>query len=107
MQENKVTFTALDHLATLSSDKFEGRKSSSQGSVTSQSYLIAVLKQLGVSPFANQYRHTFNRSSLSQTNQGTNIIGFIEGTHHIDKYIVLSAHYDHLGTKGRKVWRFK
>jgi len=104
MQEDKVTLTVLEHLATLSSDEFEGRKLSSPGSLISQTYLVSSLKKLDVSAFDNHYRHTFTRSGLSQTKLGTNIIGFIEGTHHIDKYIVLSAHYDHLGTKGRKVY---
>jgi Zn-dependent M28 family amino/carboxypeptidase len=104
MENIKEDRTVLEHLATLSSDDFEGRKFSSQGSIKSQTYLISILKQLEVTAFNNQYRHTFNRSGLSQTKQGTNIIGFIEGTHYLDEYIVLSAHYDHLGTKGRKVY---
>ncbi len=101
-REDKLT--VLEHLGTLSSDNFEGRKFASQGSIKSQSYLISILKQLDVTAFNNQYRHTFNRSGLSQTKRGTNIIGIIEGTHYLDEYIVLSAHYDHLGTKGRKVY---
>jgi Zn-dependent M28 family amino/carboxypeptidase len=104
MQESKTHLVALKHLATLSSDQFEGRKFSTQGSITSQLYLISILKKLNVRAFNNHYRHTFNRSGLSHTKQGTNIIGFIEGTHHINEYIILSAHYDHLGTKGRKVY---
>jgi Zn-dependent M28 family amino/carboxypeptidase len=104
MQESRVDLTVLEHLATLSSDQFEGRKLSSQGSSISQSYLVSILKKMNVTPFNNQYRHGFNRSGLFQSKPGTNIIGFIEGTHYVDKYIVLSAHYDHLGTKGRKVY---
>jgi len=104
MEKIKVELTVLEHLATLSSDHFEGRKFASQGSIKSQSYLVSILKQLDVNAFNNQYRHTFNRSGLSQEKRGANIIGIIEGTHYLDEYIVLSAHYDHLGTKGRKVY---
>ena len=100
--EDKLT--VLEHLATLSSDHFAGRKLSSQGSIRSQSYLVSILKQLEVTAFNNQYRHTFTRSGLSQTKWGTNIIGIVEGTHYLDEYIVLSAHYDHLGTKRSKVY---
>ena len=104
MEKSKEYLTVLEHLATLSSDDFEGRKFASQGSIKSQSYLVSILKKLDVTAFDKQYRHTFYRSSLYQSKQGTNIIGFIKGTQYISEYIVLSAHYDHLGTKGRKVY---
>jgi len=104
MQESMVHPTVLEHLATLSSDQFEGRRFSSQGSIISQSYLVSILKKLDVTAFNNHYRHTFNLSGFSQTKLGTNIIGIIEGTHHTNEYIVLSAHYDHLGAKRRKIY---
>ena len=36
--------------------------------------------------------------------QSQNVIGFVEGTQHPDSFITLSAHYDHLGMMGGKVY---
>jgi len=94
----------LMHLKILSSDEFAGRKFASQGSIQSQDYLIATLEELAVPAFKNKYRHPFNKSGLFQTKQGTNIIAYIPGTHHLEEYLVLTAHYDHLGSKRGKVF---
>ena len=36
--------------------------------------------------------------------QSQNVIGYVEGTEQPDSFVVLSAHYDHLGTMGEKVF---
>ncbi|PCJ24693.1 MAG: aminopeptidase [Flavobacteriales bacterium] len=36
--------------------------------------------------------------------QSQNVIGYVEGTEHPDSFIVLSAHYDHLGMMGNEVY---
>ncbi len=94
----------LQHLNVLSSDQFSGRKFSSQGSLQAQSYLVSVLENLNVPPFNNQYLHAFTKSGFFQSKQGANVIATIPGSHFQDRYILLSAHYDHLGTKGGKVF---
>ncbi len=101
---NKENPTVLEHLQVLSSDEFLGRKFASEGSLKSQSYLVSILTALDVPAFQNKYRHHFERNSFFTSKQGTNIIAYIPGSLHINKYIVLSAHYDHLGTKGNDVY---
>lgn len=32
-----------------------------------------------------------------------NVLGFIEGTDKKDEYIIITAHYDHIGTKGKEI----
>jgi Zn-dependent M28 family amino/carboxypeptidase len=94
----------LRHLKTLSSDLFSGRKFASQGSLQTQSYLISTLEELDVPAFKNRYRHPFEKSGLFNTQQGTNIIAYVPGTLHEEEYIILSAHFDHLGSKAGKVF---
>ncbi|MBX3254779.1 MAG: M28 family peptidase [Chitinophagaceae bacterium] len=38
------------------------------------------------------------------TMQSTNVLGLLEGTDLKDEYVVLTAHYDHLGMKNGKIW---
>lgn len=36
--------------------------------------------------------------------QSSNVIGFIEGTDKKDEYVILTAHYDHLGKRGETIY---
>ncbi|PKH87674.1 peptidase M28 [Colwellia sp. Bg11-28] len=101
---DKDNLSVLEHLKNLSSDQFLGRKFASPGSIESQDYLVSALKTLSIPAFNNQYRHHFKQSTLFQSKQGTNVIACIPGTHQKDEYIVLTAHYDHLGTKRNKIY---
>ena len=94
----------LIYLKTLSSDPFMGRKFNSQESNLTQNYIVSNLKKLSVPAFKNTYRHIFSDVGFFSTKQGANIIGFIEGKTKTDQYIVLSAHFDHLGNKGHKIF---
>ncbi|MBX2922424.1 MAG: M28 family peptidase [Chitinophagaceae bacterium] len=38
------------------------------------------------------------------TMQSTNVLGLLEGTDLKDEYVVLTAHYDHLGARKDKIW---
>lgn len=94
----------LVYLKTLSSDKFSGRKFATDGNKQAQEYIISTLKELAIPAFDNQYQHHFDHERLFDTKQGANIIGFIEGETLSEQYIVLSAHFDHLGNKGQKIF---
>lgn len=81
-----------------------GRKFSSPGSITAQNYIVSSLIKSGVTPFQNKYRHAFTRISLFSQTRGNNIIGYVKGSSIPEQFIVLTAHYDHLGRKGNKVY---
>lgn len=36
--------------------------------------------------------------------QSSNVLGLLEGTDLKDEYVILSAHYDHLGKRGNTIW---
>lgn len=94
----------LHHFETLSSDTFQGRKVSTQGSIKAQKYIIEQLHQLSIAPFNNKFTHSFEYNVTFSKSKGSNIIGYIEGTDKNLGYIVLTAHFDHLGTKGKQVF---
>lgn len=81
-----------------------GRKFSSVGSNQAQNYIISSLINNGVHPFQGKYRHPFQHDLMFSYKEGNNIIGYIKGTSFPNQYIVLSAHYDHLGKKGTKIY---
>lgn len=98
------TNSLLNHLQILSSNEFSGRKFSTAGNQLAQNYIITILKKLSITPFKGSYQHQFIQHNFFNNKQGTNIIGFIEGKKHANQFIVLSAHYDHLGSRGHKIY---
>lgn len=91
------------HLYTLASDDMQGRKSGTEGIEKAAQYIENEFERIGLSTFGNldSYRQTFtftNRRSGEEITSA-NIIGVLEGKSKKDEYVIISAHYDHLGMK--------
>lgn len=91
------------HLYTLSSDDMQGRKAGTEGIEKAAQYIENEFKRIGLTFFdgLDSYRQTFtftNRRTKKEITSA-NIIGVLEGKSKKDEYIVISAHYDHLGMK--------
>lgn len=96
--------TVLKHLFELSSDSFQGRKVGSIGNKLAQEYLINELTRYGVAPLAETFRQAFALNGNLTDVTGHNIVGMIPGTTYPERYIVLSAHYDHIGKVGGSIY---
>jgi Zn-dependent M28 family amino/carboxypeptidase len=83
-------------METLSSDAYGGRKPGTDGHQKSQDYILKRFKEAGLQP----QTHAFN---AGQT-QGTNIYVMIKGKREPNLYTVVTAHYDHLGTRGDQIF---
>jgi len=94
----------LKHIEVLSSDAFEGRRTGSAGSIKAKDYITTKYKSLNVLPLIENYEQAFTFKSRNKSYNGINILGYIKGTTNPDKYIVLSAHYDHEGIKKGKIY---
>ena len=91
------------HLYTLAADNMEGRKSGTPGIEKAAVYIENEFKKNGLSTFGDleSYRQTFtfkNRRTKEDITS-SNIIGVLEGKSKKDEYVIISAHYDHLGMK--------
>ena len=95
----------LERLETLSSDAFEGRRTGEEGSELARAYIINQFKLLDVSSFGGKYGHAFTFTSRKEiAYNAVNVLAEIKGTTHPEKYIVVSAHYDHLGIKDGEIY---
>lgn len=96
----------LMDIETLSSDKFEGRKTGTKGSELARIYLINRFKEIGVKPHPQQkgFEQSFELKGRNGEPAiiGKNIIAYIPGE--TDNVIVISAHYDHLGIKNKEIF---
>jgi Peptidase family M28 len=79
---------------TLASDDFAGRDNGTPGSRAAQDFLIAQLSEfaepLTGAAGPDAYRQSFD--------VGTNLLAVIPGSDLADQYVIVGAHYDHLGS---------
>jgi Zn-dependent M28 family amino/carboxypeptidase len=94
----------LNRLEILSSDKFEGRKTGEKGNDSARAYIIKQFKSLGAEGLNGSYEHPFSFKNRGKTFNATNILVEIKGTESPETYIVISAHHDHLGISGNKIF---
>jgi Zn-dependent M28 family amino/carboxypeptidase len=97
--------TVKKHLYTLASDDMQGRATGTPGIEKAAKYIENEFKSIGLTTFEGleTYRQTFiftpRGSEVDITT--ANIIGILEGKSKKDEYVIISAHYDHLGIKGK------
>ncbi|SOE23489.1 Peptidase family M28 [Spirosomataceae bacterium TFI 002] len=97
------------HIEFLTSDKNGGRYPGEKSNKRVVKYIQKDFKNTGIPAFQKSYLQEFEVQLRSKENQSPkpkvktwNVVGFIEGNDPIlkNEYIVLGAHYDHLGMGG-------
>jgi len=87
----------------LASDEMKGRANGSPEMRTATYWIAGKFREYGVKPVSPDsgliYAYSF--TSRQQTIAERNVVGIIEGTDPVlkDEYIVLSAHFDHIGIR--------
>jgi Zn-dependent M28 family amino/carboxypeptidase len=97
----------LADLRVLSSDEMEGRRVGTRGSEKARAFVTERFRASGVLPFGPSYESAFTFTTGRGNNvqqRGVNVIGQIEGKRTPRRYIVVSAHYDHLGVRNGVVF---
>lgn len=88
----------LDDLKTLSADDMQGRKVGTEGGTKAREYVLKRFKESGLEQLGNTYLQPFDFSSRGAAKvNGINVIGYLKGKKNADKYIIITAHYDHEG----------
>lgn len=96
----------LSDLRALSADDMQGRETGTPGWRKARDFIGERFKASGIKPFGATYEQTFtfvSRGDNSLTH-GFNIVGQIAGIRQPRRYIVVSAHYDHLGVRNGQVF---
>ncbi|MDN4503814.1 M28 family peptidase [Alteromonadaceae bacterium BrNp21-10] len=89
-------------LSVLSADEMQGRKAGNNQ--LSRDYIASRFQQIGLLPFSDTYLQTFNYKRSGELNIGVNVVGMVPSALGLQKYIVITAHYDHLGIRGRHIY---
>jgi hypothetical protein len=93
-------------LFVLAADSMEGRRIGTPGGARARTYLLARLKAIGLAPMTDSFPVPFASAGRNggDTTRGVNLVGVVRGTRQPDRYIVLSAHYDHVGVRNGVVY---
>ena len=95
----------LNDLKALSADDMNGRAIDTPDGAKARAYLAGRLRAAGLKPFGDSYEQPFTfkaggRSGSAQTDRhGVNLVGQIVGSRQPARYIVVTAHYDHLAPR--------
>ena len=116
------------NLSALAADSMEGRLAGSPGGDRARRFLTREFARIGLTPLVKGYAMSFSRRSMfpdpvvitplrPQTSRfpgapartyplvfGNNLVGIVRGSLHPNRYIVVSAHYDHLGVRNGEIY---
>ena len=90
------------HLYYLASDSLHGREAGSEDGVKARAYILNEWNQIGIDTFLPEgYEMPFTRNGLNMAN----LVGIIPGNDPElkDEYILLGAHFDHIGYKNGEI----
>ena len=94
----------IQNLKVLSADSMAGRRVGSDGSAMARAFIKAQFKKLKLEPLGKDYELSFSLSVRGETKTGVNLAGIIRAKSKTDKYIVISAHYDHVGVREENIY---
>ncbi|PTM10734.1 MAG: peptidase M20 [Bacteroidetes bacterium] len=96
----------LERVKFLSLDSLEGRRTGEKGGLIAREYVVNQFKKYGIAPLLSEYTQPFIFEGRrdKKTYEGANVLGLIKGTEHPEKYIVISAHYDHVGINNGDIY---
>lgn len=88
----------MDDVRILSADDMQGRETYTKGSIKARNYILRRFKQEGLRPLPSGWLQPFRFTPRDgRERQGVNVMGYVRGRTHPDRFIVVSAHYDHVG----------
>jgi Zn-dependent M28 family amino/carboxypeptidase len=99
--------TLQTKLYTIASDEFEGRDTGQPGQKKTAEYLKSFYKSIGVkAALGDDNYFQIIPSSFFNDNipSSENVVAYIPGDGSTEEVLVLSAHYDHIGKKGDKIF---
>lgn len=91
------------HVFFLADDSLHGRKAGSEDAAKAAEYIIAQFEQMGLKPFYETgFIQPFNKFDVTYKN----VVALIPGNDPVlkDEYILIGAHYDHLGMRNGVVY---
>ena len=95
----------LADIKTLAADEMEGRGVGTPGGAKARAYVAERFKEAGLEPFGGTFLQPFEYTNRrNEKIAGTNVVGVIKGRKNPERFIVVTAHYDHVGARNGVVF---
>lgn len=104
-------------LQILASDRFGGRATDTPGGTLASQLVSTRFAELGLERFGDSFEQPFsfvhrsiralwrrNRPFTKTFTEARNVVGYVKGTSTPDDFMIVSAHFDHLGTFGGEIY---
>lgn len=91
----------LEDARRLSADAMEGRRVGTPGNAAARRLLVDRFRAVGLEPFGGAFEHPF---AVAPDLTGVNIAGELPGRQTGLPWLVVSAHYDHLGIRAGRIF---
>ena len=100
------TAVLLDDIRILSGDDMGGRSASNPAMQKARDYIQKRFREAGILPLDRTYEQEFKITIPGKARplKGVNFVGVVRGVKNPEKYIVISAHYDHLGIQNGEIY---
>lgn len=91
----------MEILDFLADDMCNGRASGTTGAQTAARFIMERFRSMGLKPYNWHYTQSFlYQDSIVLRN----VVGVLPAVHRSDEYVIVSAHFDHLGRLGSRVY---
>jgi hypothetical protein len=95
----------LEDVRVLSSDAMEGRGAGTPGGAMARAYVARRFTEAGLKPLGSSFEQPFELPARAgAAKSGVNLVGYVEGRAHPERFVVVTAHYDHLGVRDGVVY---
>lgn len=97
----------LGDVQYFSSDELQGRRTGEPGNKLSQNYIEDRFQSLELQMAGDSYRHLFdftNNRTDEEFVDAVNLMGYFQGSLNPDRFIAVTAHYDHLGASDDEIY---
>lgn len=92
------------HVRWLADDARGGRAANTPGGLATRAYIRAAFEEIGLSTFAGGYVQPFTFQRRGAAAEAANVVGYVRGTASPEAYLVVTAHYDHLGERDGTIY---
>ncbi|SEH65963.1 Peptidase family M28 [Paenimyroides aquimaris] len=111
MMEHLSKDELIKHLTIIAGDEMEGRKTGEPGQKMAANYIRNIYRNLEIAPLpgTEDYFQTVPSDAMKRMfspklNDSENVAAYIKGSEKPDEYIVISAHYDHVGVANGEIY---
>jgi hypothetical protein len=93
----------LEDVRVLSADAMEGRGAGTKGGAMARAYVARRFADAGLKPLGSSFEQPFELPSRAGeaggAKTGVNLVGYAVGRTHPERFVVVTAHYDHIGVR--------